>query len=373
MTATPASKQYRVAIIGTGAIAGSHITALRAAGERVEIVAAVDVDEARSAEFAAKHNIPAHFASAAKMLEQVRPDLVHIATPPATHAPLIIDCLEASASVYCEKPLCASLAEFDQITKVEEHTGHFVSTVFQWRFGSAAQHLKRLIAAGELGKPLIGTCLTLWYRDLAYYAVPWRGKWATELGGPTLGHGIHLTDLFLWLFGEWTELSAMVGTLDRPIEVEDASMALVKFANGAMGSITNSILSPRQETYLRLDFQRGTAEMTGLYRANNANWRFSLPDAAQDTTALQAWARLSEDVTGSHDAQLAALLDSMDRGERPLVSGAEARRIIEFSASLYKSAMTGQPVRRGSLTPNDPFYHAMNGRKTPPSTPQSTH
>lgn len=363
MTATSPSKQYRVALIGTGGIAGSHLAALRAAGERVEIVAAVDVDEARSADFAAKHGIPAHYASAAQMLEKVRPDLVHIATPPATHAPLIIDCLEAGASVFCEKPLCASLAEFDQISKVEEHTGRYVSTVFQWRFGSAAQHLKRLITAGELGKPLIGSCLTLWYRDLAYYAVPWRGKWATELGGPTLGHGIHLTDLFLWLFGEWAELRAMMGTLDRPIEVEDASMALVSFENGAMGNITNSVLSPRQETYLRLDFQRGTVEMNGLYSASNANWRFSLPDGSPDGNALQRWQRIPEDVTGNHTAQLAALLDSMDRGERPLVSGTEARRIIEFSASLYKSAQTGQSVRRGALTPDDPFYHAMNGAK----------
>jgi predicted dehydrogenase len=354
-------KQYRVAIIGTGGIAGAHLAALRAAGERVQVAAAVDVDEARAADFAAKHDIPQHFASAAKMLAAVQPDLVHVATPPASHAALIVDCLEAGASVFCEKPLCASLDEFDRLSKVEERSGRYVSTVFQWRFGSAAQHLKRLIAAGDLGKPLVGSCLTAWYRDLAYYAVPWRGKWATELGGPTVGHGIHLTDLFLWLFGEWAEVRAMMGTLDRPIEVEDVSMALVRFANGAMGSITNSVLSPRQETYLRLDFQRGTVEMNGLYSASNTNWRFNLPDGSPDGNALQRWQHIGDDMPGNHTAQLAALLDSLDRGERPLVSGAEARRIIEFSTSLYKSAITGKPVLRGEITPDDDFYYAMNG------------
>ena len=55
------------------------------------------------------------------------------------------------------------------------------------------------------------------------------------------------------------------------------------------------------------------------------------------------------------------LLDSLDRGKRPLVSGIEARRIVEFIACLYKSAFTGQPVARGSITPGDPFYASMNG------------
>ena len=49
----------------------------------------------------------------------------------------------------------------------------------------------------------------------------------------------------------------MIGTLDRDIEVEDVSMAMVRFANGAMANITNSVLSPREETYLRFDFQTG--------------------------------------------------------------------------------------------------------------------
>jgi hypothetical protein len=51
----------------------------------------------------------------------------------------------------------------------------------------------------------------------------------------------------------------------------------------------------------------------------------------------------------------------MERNERPLVSGMESRRILEFIASLYKAAITGQPVQRGSITPEDPFYHSMNG------------
>src|SRR5215813_10886338 len=249
-------KQYRVALIGTGAIAVQHMEAIQAAGERVSLVAVADIDEERAATFAGKYDVPVYYKDPQQLLEQTGPDVVMIATPPVSHADLSIRALEAGAFVLCEKPLCRSLNDFDRITAAEERTGRFVTTVFQWRCGSAARHLKTLIENGELGKPLVGTCLTEWYRDTAYYAVPWRGKWATELGGPTVGHGIHLTDLFLWLWAEWAEVSAMVGTLDRQIEVEDVSMVLIRFENGAMATIVNSVLSPRQETYLRLDFQR---------------------------------------------------------------------------------------------------------------------
>ncbi len=355
------TKTYKVAILGTGAIASQHMDALRANAPRVEVVAGMDIDRERVETFCAKQGIPRAYTDAAEMLAAEKPDLVHICTPPMTHLPLALQCLEAGAWVLCEKPLCASLADFDAITETENRTGRYLSTVFQWRFGSAAQHVKKLIASGEMGKPLVGVCQTLWYRDFAYYAVPWRGKWATEIGGTTMGHGIHLMDLFLWLYGDWAEVRAMIGSLDRNIEVDDVSMALVRFANGAMGNISTSVLSPRQETYLRLDFQKATVEVSALYSAGNANWSFSVADNAPDAASLPQWQTIEGDAPGAHPAQLAALLDSMDRGERPPVSGPEGRRILEFIASLYKSAFTGQPVTRGSITPDDVFYRSMHG------------
>ena len=237
----------RIAIIGTGNIVSSHLAAIKAVGERAELVAAVDVDEARVRAICAENDIPHAYVDAREMLAAEQPDLVQIATPPAVHKRLIIDCLEAGAWVFCEKPLCASLAEFEEITRVENRTGRYVSTVFQWRFGSAAKHLKAMIADGAVGRPLVGVCNTLWFRAQPYFDVSWRGKWATEVGGPTVGLGIHLTDLFLWLMGDWAEVRAMIGTLERRVEYEDVAMASVRFENGAMGSIVNSALSPRQE------------------------------------------------------------------------------------------------------------------------------
>lgn len=353
--------RYRVALIGTGGIVGSHLEAIAALSDRVELVAAVDQNSARVEAICAQAGIPRAYTDAERMLAAERPDLVHILTPPATHLPLTLAALDAGAWVWCEKPLCRSLAEFDQLAAAEASTGRFVSTVFQWRFGSAVEHLRMLARQDLLGRQLVAVCQTLWYRDAAYYAVPWRGRFATETGGPTATLGIHLMDLLLWLWGEWEEVQATAATLDRPIQVEDVSMALVRFANGALASIVNSALSPRQESYLRLDYQRATAEVRTLYRYANADWRITALPGAKGDAVTAAWQAIPNDRIGSHTAQLTALLDSLDRNQRPLVSGVEARRIVEFIASLYKSAFTGKSVRRGAITPGDPFYVSMDG------------
>ena len=349
----------RAVIIGTGGIAKSHVNALHQA--EVELVAAADIDANRVESFTTEHGIPYSFTNVDKMLETVRPRLVTIATPPGTHADLCIKSMEAGAWVLCEKPLCASLAEFDRIEEAERRTGNYTSSVFQWRFGSGGRHLKWLIGEEAMGKPLVCNSLITWYRAPAYYAVPWRGKWATELGGTTMGHGIHAMDFVLWLLGEWQEVRAMIGTLDREIEVEDVSMASVRFANGAMANMTNSALSPRESSYLRFDFQRATVELTHLYSYRNADWRYSGLPGGGNAEEVAQWAQLPEDVPSSHVGQLAAFLESMERGERPEVSGADVRGTIEFLSSFFKSGMTGQAVRRGSLTPNDPWYHRMEG------------
>ena len=354
--------RYRTAIIGTGAIANYHIKALNEMKDRIEVVAAMDVLQNRVEAFSQENAIPRFYTNAEEMLEKEHPDIVHIATPPNTHYTLIIQSLQAGASVLCEKPLCTSLSELDHILAVEQQTGKYCSSIFQWRFGSGAQHLKQLIQKNALGRPLVGICQTTWFRNAAYYEVPWRGKWITEGGGPSMGHGIHAMDLFLWLLGDWEEVSAMADTLDRAIEVEDISLAMVRFKNRALGSIVNSVLSPREETFLRFDFQKATVELTALYSYSNNNWRFSQPSSQPDEAVLASWQGLTQDITASHAAQISHFLDNLDHHVRPLSSTQDVRPTLEFITGIYKSAATGQRVRQGSIVAGDPFYDHVSGR-----------
>jgi predicted dehydrogenase len=358
----PHPVQRRVAVVGTGAIvSGSHLPALRAHSDRAELVAAVDVDQTRLDAFRelAGEQV-AGYTSMGAMLDAVRPDLVLIGTPPSLHREQTVAALKAGAWVLCEKPLTLSLAEYDDIAAAEEASGAYASVVFQHRYGSGAVHARELIASGELGAPLVAHCQTTWHRDTAYYAVPWRGTWAGEGGGPTMGHGIHQYDLLLHLLGPWTEVRAMAARLVHDTESEDVSTALVRFENGVLATVVNSVLSPHEVSRIRIDCSDATVELTHLYGHRNEDWVYTpAPHVTSDRAT--AWHAPTTDVPSSHTAQLGALLDAYDQGVRPPGSGPGARATLEFAAALYKAAFTGHPVHAGEIAAGDPFYPAMHG------------
>ncbi|MFJ6304016.1 Gfo/Idh/MocA family oxidoreductase [Streptomyces althioticus] len=392
---TSSSGRPRAAVVGTGAsVVGGHLPALRAHADRVELVAAVDVDPGRLDVFRAEAGEGvAGFSSTEAMLDAVRPDLVLIGTPPSLHREQTVAALTAGAWVLCEKPLCLSLAEYDEIAAAEAVSGAYASVIFQHRYGSGAVRARELIRGGELGAPLVAHCQTTWHRDAGYYSVPWRGRWATEGGGPTMGHGIHQYDLLLHLLGEWEEVQAMAARLVHDTESEDVSTALVRFANGALATVVNSVLSPDEVSRVRVDCADATVELTHLYGHVNDDWVYTpAPHVAEERVA--AWrgagagvrgargargvpggqgvpdapggqsgqgGRGGLDVPSSHTAQLGFVLDAWDAGVRPPGSGREARNTLEFAAALYKAAFTGRPVRAGEIGPGDPFHEAMHG------------
>ena len=104
------TKTYRAILAGTGGIADAHVRAVAATQGRVTLVAAADVDEARVRAFTARHQLPGTYTDFTRMLRETKPDLVLIATPPTTHAAMSSAAMEAGAWVWCEKPLCGSLA-----------------------------------------------------------------------------------------------------------------------------------------------------------------------------------------------------------------------------------------------------------------------
>ncbi|MFC8198392.1 Gfo/Idh/MocA family protein [Streptomyces sp. NPDC057298] len=357
-------RRIRAAVIGTGAIAsGSHLPALAAlaAEGEVEVVAAVDIDADAVKRFCADGGVPHGYTDLDRMLAEQRPDLVTICTPPTLHRDQTVAALRAGAWVWCEKPPVPTLADFDAVEAAEGiEGGPYASIVFQHRFGSGAQHVRRLLADEAMGRPLVAHCQTTWYRNAAYYAVPWRGKWETEGGGPAMGHGIHQMDLLLDLLGPWSEVRAMAGRLVHDVQTEDVSTALVRFESGALATVVNSVLSPDEVSRIRVDCERATVELTHLYGHSNDNWRITpVPDAPAEGVA--AWRDFGADVPSSHLAQLRDLVTSMRAGERPRSSGADGRTSLELITALYKSAFTDTTVRAGEIRPGDPYYTALHG------------
>jgi predicted dehydrogenase len=356
---SPSGPRFRTAIVGTGAIAHAHAAAVAALPERASVVAAVDVDPDRARTFAEQFGIPATYPSVEALLAAETLDLVHVCTPPKTHVPIARAAMQAGVVPLIEKPPALTLLEMDALAETSALTGVPALTVFQHRFGSAAVKLRRLLHDGTLGRPLVATCETLWFRDDAYFDVPWRGTWEVEGGGPTLGHGIHQFDLLLSVLGDWDEVTAIAARQSRPTNTEDVSLALVRFGSGAVASVVNSIVSPRETSRLRFDFEHATVEVEHLYGYRDANW--TVTPAPGHEAVLEAWNDGAADVESGHTAQLAAIFDALQARERPPVGLDESRRTMELTAAIYASAFRGRSVRSGEIGADDPFAARMDG------------
>lgn len=349
-----------VAIVGTGGIAGVHAKDLEALSGRVSVVAAVDPDRTALDTFCRQWNIGRRYADLADLLSDGGVDMVHLCTPPTVHERQAIACLEAGITVLCEKPPACSLAEFDRIAAAERDSPAWFATVFQHRFGGRA---RRLAGLGEL---MTAVCNTLWYRPDDYFAVPWRGRWETEGGGPTMGHGIHQIDLMLAVIENttgavWQQVTASAVRRARPTDTEDLSAALVTFDSGAVAAVVNSLLSRRETSYLRFDYEQATVELEHLYGYGDDDWRFT----ATTPGAADAWAATGGGGPSGHCAQFARVLDALDNGRPPPVTSQQARATLELVAAIYASAFTGRTVKAGEVDESSPFYRSMAGTGPP--------
>lgn len=352
-------KKARIAVVGAGGIgAAAHLPAVKALAAEAELVAIVDLDEARLAAAIEQFGPTRGHADIGDMLAAERPDLTIIATPPHLHEPLAVQAMEAGSWVFSEKPLTGSLASADRLRDAESRTGQWCATVSQFRYSGGSRQVRDRLASGAWGRPLLGTAHTSWYRGPEYWEAAWRGRFRTEFAGATTSQAHHAIDLLLWLMGSpWETVAAFADTLSRPIEVEDASVASVRFESGAFASMLSTVLSHHQETRVQVMAEEATVDLQTLYMPLLEEWtvRQIGPDGSQDVTDWTA-----EEPVQAHRAQLADILSHWRRGEPPELTVAEARETLEFLTALYKSSATGAPVRRGEIMPGDEFYDALD-------------
>ncbi|HSU35138.1 MAG TPA: Gfo/Idh/MocA family oxidoreductase [Propionibacteriaceae bacterium] len=384
MTSSPTEstdRKLRVAIVGCGGIAHQHAQAYAASG-RTELVGLVDILPEHAEAYAQAYGGPT-FPDVGSLMSQGRPNLVSIATPPGAHAEVATEVLRAGGSVLIEKPPCPTLAELDLIAEAEREGGGAAYVVFQHRHGSGARRAADLLGSGALGRPLVAVCETLWFRPDSYFDPDWRGTWSGEGGGPTLGHGIHQIDLLLHLLGPWRQLTATAVRQARPVEFEDVSLATIGFEDGAVATMINSLLSPRELSRIRIDTTAGTLEVNHVYGYRDADWSFfPLPSAevaaslgrdpgARDevvaapeatTATADVWAASAgPEVPSNHAAQITRLVADLLAGRTHQTTLASTRGTVEFVTAVYASALLGTPVHRSDLVPGHPFYADLTG------------
>ncbi len=235
----------RVAIIGCGDVATVHFEAVKAI-DGAELVAVCDTDPGRLAAASEAHGVPG-YSDVAALLDEVRPDVVHVCTPHDQHADPAIAALERGIDVISEKPLASTLADGERLAAAAAASSARIGICFQNRYNLAVKAMAERLASGEFGAVLGGSGTVMWNRTAEYYLNrPWRGSWQGGGGGLLMNQAIHTLDLLQWMLGEVTSVSGHAATraLGDTIEVEDTAELVLTHANGARSVFYATLANP---------------------------------------------------------------------------------------------------------------------------------
>src|SRR6201995_874861 len=228
--------EYGFGVVGAGVIGAFHAAAI-AMVPGARLVAVTDVDPDRAEALTGRHGaVVAPDLDALVARDDV--DVVAVCVPSGLHAEVGVRAAGAGKHLVIEKPIDVSLAAADRLIARAGAAGVTVTLISQHRFDPGLIELRRLIDDGALGRLLLGQASTKWWRGQEYHdSAGWRGTWAMD-GGALMNQGIHYADLLRWCLGPVAEVSAVTVTQDHDMEAEDCALATVRFASGAVGTIT---------------------------------------------------------------------------------------------------------------------------------------
>ena len=339
------------ALIGCGRIATNHIKA--AVNNKLNIIAVCDVLPEAMEKLLAKHGLEndttiKRYTDYKQMIAENDITLVSIATESGIHAEIALHCIDNGVNVIIEKPMAMSIDDAEEIIRRSEAKGVKVSACHQNRFNIAIQELRQAVEAGRFGRLSHGSIHVRWNRNQDYYTqAPWRGTWAQD-GGCLMNQCIHGIDLLRWMMGD--EVQEVYGITKQQfhdyLECEDIGMAVVKFKNGAVGTIegTTNVYPKNLEETLYLFGETGTVKIGGTSTNNIDVWNFAdESEADQKNKGLQ---EATSNVYGNgHTSLFADVMDAIKNDRKPYVDAVAGRNALEMILAIYQSATTGKPVK----------------------------
>jgi len=349
----------KVAIIGTGNISPMHIEGYLAFPQRCEIVALCDIVPVKCLQIKEKNklNDAVIYDSHKALLEGTDFDLVSICTPPFNHAEITIDCLNAGKHVIVEKPMAASLRECDEMIAAAEANGKLLSVVAQNRFRGPIWNLKRLIDSGMIGKLVHAQIDSHWWRGHSYYDLWWRGLWDKEGGGCTLNHAVHHIDMLGWIMGLPEETCAMLTNVSHDnAEVEDLSVAVMRYKDGALAQVTSSVVNHGEEQ--QIVFNGEKARVSAPWRVVSQRPQPNGHPVANpefEAEVEKFYNTLPEVEYEGHIGQIDDVLTAIETGGLPLIGGNEGRLTIELITAIYKAGTEGRFISL-PIAKDDTFY-----------------
>jgi predicted dehydrogenase len=335
--------------IGAGAIANFHARAV-AASKGGRLVGVVSRRRESAEAFAREHGMEFASDDLYALLRQPGVDAVCITTPSALHLEPALAAIRAGKHLMIEKPLDSTVEGTDHILDEADKAGVRVGSIFQARFGDAARQVKAAVDAGRFGRMVLASCYVKWNRTAEYYT-GWKGRIAEDGGGAVINQAIHGVDLLQWFAGMPVEVFAWTTRrVHTRIESEDTSVAGLRFASGALGTIEATTATwPGFSRRIELCGENGAAVMED---DDITRWEFreerpedarirGLRDGAMGTGAA---APMNIKLEG-HQRQIQDFIDGI-RERRPFfVEGREARKAVALVRAIYDSADTGMPIR----------------------------
>ena len=327
----------RIAVIGAGYYAHFHQDAwMRLPG--AELVGISDLEGERAAAAAAVHGVPA-FTDREEMFAATKPDLVDIATPPASHLELVTAAAKLGLPVICQKPLAPTLAEAEAVAGAAERAGTLLVAHENFRFQPWYREMRRLLAAGSLGNL---HCVSFRLRPgdgqgaMAYLArQPYFQRMERFLVHETV---IHFIDTFRFLLGEVSGVTARLRRMNPHIVGEDAGIIMFEFAAGQTGLFDGNRLNEHVAENTRLTMGEMWLEASaGVLRLDGGGGLWWKPHGGAEAAHDYGWS----DIGFGGDSVFALqahVLSHLRDGTRLENSGRDYLRNLEIEEAVYRSA-----------------------------------
>ncbi len=336
-----------LAVLGAGLIGRRHVEHIL--DEDCAELTAV-VDPAPDAEaFAAQKNA-SWYPNLAAMIEERRPEGIIVATPNQMHVANGLECLAAGIPVLVEKPIADDVVEATKLVEAAEKAGVPLLVGHHRRHNPLIQEAKKAIEAGLLGQVVSvhGTCW--FYKPDDYFDLPWRRR---KGAGPVFTNLIHDVDLLRYLCGEVVSVQALESNALRGNEVEETAVILLKFANGALGTVnvSDKIVAPWSWEFTSGENPAYTRTQETCYMIGGTRGSLTVPylDLWRNLTKPSWWEpivpeRLPFDAKDPLALQVRNFCAVIRGAAQPVVSGREGLNTLKVIAAVKIAAASGGAI-----------------------------
>jgi predicted dehydrogenase len=265
-------------------------------------------------------------------------DAVYVASPVQAHHDQVLACAKAGKPVLCEKPLGRTVAEAEDMAAACRKAGVELGAAFMMRFQTQHQEAAKMIAAGRIGRPVQARAqLSCWYPPIkgAFRQDPAQGG-----GGALIDMGNHCIDLLEFFLGPVKTVCCFINSTVHSYASEDSAVALLRFANGALGTVDTFFCIPDEscKNALELYGSEGSILATGTIGQGERGEMAAYLSGAGQGVKIAPGAKNT--YCAEVEAFSAALLTGMPN-PLPAERGVRSQKIM---AACYESARTGRAV-----------------------------